>query len=1300
MKQQFISLFFTLLLWFSATSAFSETGKTITLTWKGTAPVQKTSKAEAVIPVFAGAEIKYKERVPVYSLQITDARVSNFQFQNPVYVPFTSEETRFLPKDIFQASPEVSVHSALANGRTLSTISFIPIRKNPQTGQLEKLTRFDYTYSANTAFKEKKGGNLRSNKTASVLSSGDWYRIGITGSGMYKLDYATLQGMGLNLQNIDPRRIQLYGNGGGMLPQANDAPRADDLVENAIYFPGESDGQFNPQDYILFYGQGPHTWKLNNNKDGFNYNLNIYSDTAYYFLTVGAAPGQRVSNAGAVSGTPTATITTFNERAHHEIENRNLLASGRVWYGEEFNSYKLSHEINFGLSDLDQSSPVTLTSAVAGVSPVSQSVVGGRFTLKVNNATIGFQDVMGHGSWDYHPAGDDNVQTFSFNLNTVSYNNSNLRVGLSFNQMGQSSSLGLLNYLEINAKRRLLLFNNQTNFRSLQNIGPNAISQFRIGNISNAAETVVWDITDPLQPVRQQLAFNGSEATFSALTDTVREFVVFSGTGFYAPFTWGRVANQNLHALNKDGKLDMVIVSHPLFLSQAQRLANHRHQRDKLNIAIVTPRQVYNEFSSGAQDVTAIRDLMKMIYDRKILNNTKTGDSLIYLLLFGDASYDYKSNFANSQQNRTQNNTNFVPVYESFESLDQIDTYSSEDYFTLLDDNEGAWPEYSSSSFSDIGVGRLPAASIEDAESMVNKIIAYDSPEKFGKWRNRVTFIADDQDGNLHQNATEAYADSLIKKQPAYNVNKVYLDMFRQVAVANGQRSPDCVAEIDRAVEQGSLIINYSGHGGETGLAHEQIVTVGQINNWNNINSPSFFVTATCEFGRYDDPRRPSAAEFALKSKNGGAIGLITTTRPVGASSNDVLNRSFYNFAFKPVNGQMPRLGDIVMHTKNASISGSSNRNFALLGDPSMRLAYPEEKVQVSAIDIKPSVRQPDTLKALSTVKISGNVANQNGQTLSDFNGKVNITVFEKETVIRTLGDNGSSPQNIKTRESIIYEGVATAKNGLWSSTFVVPKDINYLYGNGKISLYAASGNLDAHGANTDIIIGGSAANIPADTIPPVISLFMDNEAFVYGGLTGTNSLLISHLSDSSGINTAGLGIGHEITATLDGNKENIKVLNEYYISDLDNFRSGKVRYMFKNLTPGPHELRVKAWDTHNNSSEKRIEFIVASSETLALDHVLNYPNPFSTNTTFHFDHNRAGEDLDIQVQIFTVSGKLVRTLSATSFASKPHVAEINWNGRDEYNDVLAKGVYVYKLTVRASRGAKVSKYEKLVILN
>nr|WP_191907020.1 type IX secretion system sortase PorU [Adhaeribacter soli] len=1286
-------------------TAFAQGSGQATLTWQGTTPVKIPGKAAVNIPVFSGSEIKPEELLPYYTLRIPGAEISDFRLKNPVYKPFTPEEAKSFPKDKLKASPEIVTKAGIANGKTISFVTFAPIRLNPQSGQVEKLESFEYSY-ATTNNQRKRSGSRRSYKQNSVLSTGDWFKIGVTQSGIHKIDRTTLQNIGINPQGLDPRRIQVYGNGIGMLPQANAAFRHDDLVQNAIMVAGENDGSFDNDDYILFYAQGPHTWELNPNKDGFQHKLNIYTDTTYYFITVGQQPGLRV-NSATVSGTPTKTITTFKERLFHESDRVNLLTSGREWYGEEFNSNSLSKEFTFPISDLVPNSNVSLTSSVLGISAVSEGLIGSRFTVNLNNVALGTQAMAGHGGGSYHNAGVPNVRTFTPSLNTIPYNNAELKVALNFDQMGQASTTGHLNFLEINADRQLKLYSSpilglQTNFRSLENIATNAFSTFQVANVNgNAAE--VWDVSNPTQPMRQNVSFANGNATFIAKTDTVREFTVFSGSGFPAPQSFGRVANQNLHSLNLDGKLDMVIVAHPKFWNQAHRLANHRMQHDRLKVAVVSPNQVYNEFSSGAQDVSAIRDLMKMVYDRRNAMNTKTNDSTIYLLLFGDASYDYKSKFADARLNRTQNNKNFVPVYESYESLNATWTFSSEDYFGLLDDTEGAWYEnnFNRIELMDLGVGRIPAHTPGDADVMVSKIINYSNPDHFGKWRNRVTFVADDEDTNQHLRDSEEISGTVENKYPDYNVHKIYLDMFRQVPVPNGKRSPDCAAEFDRAVEQGSLITNYMGHGGETGLAAEQILTIGQINSWKNSANPTFMVTATCEFGRYDDPRRNSAAEFALLNPNGGAVGLVTTTRPVYVNSNKTLNASLIKCILEPINGRMPRLGDVIQNTKNTSIDGVFNRNFSLLCDPSMRLAYPSEKISVTSVQEKPAGTSTDTLKALSTITLNGTVTDQQNNPLTNFNGQVNITVFEKKTLVRTLGDNGSIPTNIPVRESIIYEGVATAKNGIFSSTFIVPKDINYNVGLGKISMYAAGNNTDAHGSKNDIYVGGSSSNIPLDTVPPVIKLFMDNESFVFGGLTGNNSMLISHLSDSSGINTAGLGIGHEITATLDGNKENVKVLNEYYTADLDNFRSGKVRYMFKNLTPGPHELRIKAWDTHNNSAEKRIEFIVANSETFAIDHILNYPNPFSTNTTFHFDHNRAGEDLDIQIQIFTVSGKLVRTLNAFSLGSKPHVAEISWNGRDEYNDVLAKGVYVYKLSVRSAKdGSKVSKYEKLVILN
>ncbi|HSI89761.1 MAG TPA: type IX secretion system sortase PorU [Adhaeribacter sp.] len=1298
-------LLFTLFFSAFATPGLAQTATApVKLTWKSMPLREKAGKKSISVPIAAEGQVDPQTRLSHVTVRIPDVTVATFQLKDPVYVPFTAEEARNISTDLLKASPEFKISSGTANGKTISLVSFVPMRLNPQTGQAEKLTSFEYTFTAG-AGTLKRDHTRRSSAATSVLSSGEWFKIAVTGTGIYKIDRNLLQNLGINVQSLDPRRLQLYGNGGGMLPQANAATRHDDLVQNAILVAGEADGQFNNDDYVLFYAQGPHTWKADMANEKFSHQFNVYSDTAYYFLTIGQTPGLRV-NTTSVAGNPTQTISTFAERAFHETDWKNMLTSGREWFGEEFNSYTLTRDFTFPLSDLVPGSGISLTSAVLGVSPVPSSQIGGRFSIRINNQLLGVQQTIGHGGGSYHAAGDEDIATFTPLLSTLQYNNQQLRISIAFDQMGQPASTGYLNYLLLNAERQLRLFGDQTSFRSFSNISANAISQFQIGTGPvDPAKTFVWDVTDPVLPVGQNISVNGSQITFNAKTDKLREFIVFTGSNFAdIPRPVGRIQNQNLHALNLDGKLDLVIVTHPKFMSAAHRLANHRRQHDKLKVAVVNIYQVYNEFSSGAQDVTAIRDLMKMVYDRQKQNGTKTADSLAYLLLFGDASYDYKSKFANATLNRTQNNNNFVPVYESRESVAPLNTYSSEDYFGLLDDLEGEWRENGGgqTELLDIGIGRLPANSIEEANIMVDKLINYSNPSHFGKWRNRLTFIADDEDGGMHQTSAEDVVNIVEKDYPDYNINKIYLDMFKQVTAPNGKRSPECVAAIDRAVEQGSLVMNYVGHGGETGLAAEQIITINQINNWNNYNNPTFFLTATCEFGRYDDPKRPSAAEYSLLSDKGAAVGLVTTTRPVMSYSNDALNISFYDHAFKPINGRMPRMGEIYQLTKNKNIWNHTvnNRNFALLGDPSMRLAYPEEEVKITSVTVQPGATPTDTLNALATVTLTGAVTNKQQQTLSDFNGKVQVTVFEKSTQVQTLGDE-TPVRNYTVQESVIYEGVATATNGLFSSTFVVPKDIAYHYGRGKVSLYAFTNNKDAHGAKTDIIIGGSAPGVPLDTIPPVISLFMDNESFVYGGLTGSSSLLISHLSDSSGINTAGLGIGHEITATLDGNKENVKVLNEYYVSDVDNFRSGKVRYLFKNLTPGPHELRVKAWDTHNNSSEKRIEFVVASSEGLALDHVLNYPNPFSTNTTFHFDHNRAGEDLDIQIQIFTVSGKLIRTLNATSFASKPHISEISWNGRDEYNDVLAKGVYIYKLNVRSTRdGAKVSKYEKLVILN
>ena len=1132
---------------------------------------------------------------------------------------------------------------------------------------------------------------------SSVLSTGSWYKIGVTESGIYRIDRALLQALGINTQQLDPRTLQLFGNGGGMLPQPNSTPRPDDLTENAIWVAGETDGRFDEADYALFYAQGPHTWQHTGDNPAFRHSHNIYSDTAYYFIRVGAAKGLRVSQREQASGAG-PTIDSYNERLYHERDLKNMVYSGREWYGEDFSAFTPTREISLPVSDLVPGSDVRLTAFLMANSSAESS-----YTLRLNSHHLGTQTISGRGTFPYHPEGINSSSTYTLSQQVLGQP-TELKVGISFSTGSNSTALGFLNYLALNYERQLKLYGDQTSFRSIASLA-NPVSTFRLTGAP--ASTQVWDVTNPLQPVIQQTTTSASDLIFSAPTEQLREFVAFRNNTGLKPRAFGSVVNQDLHSHNLDGRLDLVILTHPRFLQAANRLAAHRQQHSNMKVEVVTTNQVYNEFSSGAQDVTAIRDYMRMLYTR----SSKQGDDVIYLLLFGDASYDYK--------NRLPNNTNFVPVYQSRQSLHPISSYSSEDYYGFLDEDEGKWAENSTGDhLLDIGIGRLPVKTAMEATTVVNKIIAYDSPGHFGKWRSQVTFVADDGDFNEHLNDAEFLSNYLEREHINYNPNKVYLDLYPQKAVANGQRSPEAVAAIEKAVERGSLIVNYTGHGNEVNWAWEQILTASHTNNWRNKDRLAFLLTATCEFGRYDDPRRSSGAELALLNPQGGAIGLLTTTRPVFSSGNRVLNRNFFKAALQPVDGRMPRLGDVVRLTKNNSLTdqtnssrGVNNRNFTLLADPSQQLAYPHLQAHITQINGQPA--GADTLGALGKVYMKGMITNADGNLASDFEGTLHITVFEKPMTRRTLGDNtpertgeppipgGKQPVPIQLRENIVYAGQASVSSGAFELSFVVPKDIDHRYGLGKISLYASSATHDAMGADTAIVIGGTASGIAMDNTPPVIQLFMDDESFVSGSMTSQNPILLAKLFDDNGLNTAGIGSGREMVAILDEGTDQAIVLNDYYTADRDSYQSGTIRYPFKDLTEGPHTLLLKVWDTHNNSADKRLDFIVSNNEKLVITKLLNYPNPFSTNTTFHFNHNRAGENLDIHIQIFSVSGKLVKTLHGTSHASESHLNEIKWNGRDEFNGTLARGVYVYRIIVRSQYdGATATSFEKLVLLN
>ena len=495
---------------------------------------------------------------------------------------------------------------------------------------------------------------------------------------------------------------------------------------------------------------------------------------------------------------------------------------------------------------------------------------------------------------------------------------------------------------------------------------------------------------------------------------------------------------------------------------------------------------------------------------------------------------------------------------------------------------------------------------------------------------------------------------------------------------------------------------NYIGHGGEVGLAEERVVAIDQINAWNNIQALHLFVSATCEFTRFDDPERVSAGEWAFLNPTGGAIAMLTTTRSVyfGVNSNigiKLIERVFNRYP----NGEAYEFGEIARRTKNAaSVSSSNKRSFTLIGDPALRLALPRYRIVTDSINGLNPQQQMDTLQALSKVRVKGHLEDYSGAVLTSWNGILTPTVFDKKKIQSTLAqDEGSPLITYEQQTNRIYRGQSSITNGYFDFEFVVPKDIALNVGFGKISYYGHNGQIDAQGYDTTFYVGGIDPNGVSDEQGPAIQLYMNQEGFVNGSVTDENPVLLAKVADDNGINTVGNGIGHDIVAVLDGQTAQPFVLNDFYAANLDSYQSGEVRYQFQNLSPGPHTLSLKVWDVNNNSSTAQIEFTVQAKEEPVLQHVLNYPNPFTTRTEFMFEHNQSCSSLDVQIQVFTVSGRLVKTISEEVPTIGFRVAGIFWDGKDDFGDDLARGTYLYRLRVQTPDGAYAEQIEKLVIL-
>ena len=1106
----------------------------------------------------------------------------------------------------------------------------------------------------------------------SVLAQGDWIKIGVNTSGIHKLDANFLQKAGLNLSQINPQNIKIYGNGGAMLPQANDISRAKDLIENAIQIQGESDERFDNQDFILFYGQSPHVISYDSLDKSFRHQFNIYSDTTFYFLNVSDTKGLRIKDQNSVS--TGQEITTFDDYVFHEIDSKNILAqgfsagSGRLWVGEEYlgNSERI---FSFNILGFAANSKLTITASI-GASALKTT----QFLMKVNGKNLGNIPLYAIGTDTYGDKAFINKQSFNIISDSL-LNVADLKIGLAFNRDTIKNGVGFVDFLSIQALRNLKLYGNQTHFRSLESL-KNNFSKFVLNESSQNLK--IWDISNPLQPQNQLYSFQNQKLSFGTDTKKLKEFIIFDNANFLQPISSQKIKNQNLHNAEVP---DLVIVASEILRKQANRLADFRRQNDKLSVLVVSPEEIYNEFSSGKQDITAIRDFMKFLYDRNPLK-------MKYLLLFGDASYDYKKRI-NVVSNETQNV--FIPTYESRESLNPIYSFSSDDYFGFMSDNEGYWDETSAGNHTlEIGIGRLPVKSVQEAIDVVNKLIHYSTNKStLGDWRSKVVFVADNGDGNIHQRDADEFSKIMTIQTSDYQTNKIFSDAFPLISTPSVRLIPQANQRIKQAFQQGSLIVNYNGHGNEKGWTDEKILTVGDIISFTNYNNLPLMFTATCQFGRFDDPYQVSGAELSLLNSKGGAIALLTTTRPVYQSTNYVINKAFYEAVFKPVNGKMPRLGDVMIATKNNSFKdarltnvGVLNRNFSILGDPSMRLNYPENEVVISKINNK-SVIDGDTLKALNKIILEGEIRGLGTQNkINTFNGMAEIKVYDKIKNLQTLGNEGSSKFSYQDYQNVLFKGQVNVKNGGFSCTFIVPKDINYQYGEGKIFVYAQSSDAtsDASGSSK-VIVGGANNQTVFDIQAPKVSVYLNDENFKDGGETNDSPIFIAKIFDNNGLNIATDGLGHEMLLTVDDTTK--VIVNQYFTNNLDDYQSGEIRYPLKNLTEGEHQLKLKVWDNHNNSSETSLRFRVIISKENLLTNVFCYPNPTNNITHFSFEHERVGDDLAISIEIYDSYGRTIKQINEDAYKITSPYDQILWNILEDSSPIVT-GNYFYRIFAKS----------------
>lgn len=1105
----------------------------------------------------------------------------------------------------------------------------------------------------------------------SVLAKGIWYKLPIGKSGVYKIDAAYLSSQNITIE--EGKKLHIYGQRGGMLPEKVVDMRTHDLVEFPLYEENVTQGSLEPDAAVYFYAEGADGLNINNQNTG--YHKNIYDNFNYVFINISLSETKKIEYLPDFDN-PEYISDTYEEIQRYEEDKANPLGlfptthgSGQEWYGDEFSNLRSKEYSSFfDFRDVDLNSSIRVKAEFVGR---SSSVT--TFELMIDNNKL--SDNIG----SVRTGDVEAIHARKAIIDeVVILNATNPKVSINYPRV-TGDSKGWLDYIELKFRRKLILNERPIVVRDSESINYGVAAFTFSQPITNT--TVAWDITNPEYPERTVI----SNDRWSYKTDDeLKYFIVFDTEKIPTPETDViPIGNQNLHGIVD---ADMVIVYHKAWKNAAKRLGDHRADYSELLVEIIDIDNIYNEFSSGRQDPTAIRDFAKMLNNRS--------ENFRYLLLFGDGSYDFRGIDATSPYQ------SFVPTYETYESLDPLQAFPSDDYFAQLDENEGNRLRGD----LDIAIGRLPARTNEEAENFVNKLIAYDlNKESFGNWRSRIAFLADDEDSNLHLNDADIIATKVSMAHPLFNQKKIYWDAFRQESTPGGNRYPGANEQLNTDIEDGLLVMNYLGHGGPKGWSQERVLNLDDITSWSNLERLPLVITATCSFTGFDDPNLTTAGEAVIHNPTGGAIALFTTVRSVYASQNFRLTSAVFDTIFTKVDGDYMTIGEVMQSAKNTRINDVVNaRKFFLIGDPAMKLAIPRQQILTTVFNGKAVRNGIDTIGALQKVTVKAQIITLSGKKDISFNGEAVITLFDKASEVRTLrNDPGSFQKLFKVQKNVLYSGRVSVINGEMELNFIIPLDIDYELGKGRLSYYAVSDNgLDAAGYFNQFVIGGTSKNAVQDKEGPQIDIFLNTKNITKENeISSLNPKVIVDFFDISGINVSNVSIGHEIVSILDGDTRSTKVLNQKYISEIDDFQKGSLSFRLNDLTLGLHTLTIRAFDVLNNPGTKTMEFEVVENFDEFLTSVLAYPNPFQDEVMFSVE-NELGEAVNMELNVYNLQGQLIHSIIRNGITNSGLISRIKWNGESVYGPVSG-GIYMYEVLLNSVTNEKFLKsgLKKIIVL-